>query len=167
MTAGGGILSCARTKAQQDNGSHLILGGLFIQLIFFGFFVVVTALFHKRINKNPTATSAILTVPWKRLLFVLYGASIFIMIRSLYRIIEYADGSTGSIASHEAYFYVFDSMFMFFTMILFNVYHPSQIINKDTMSKDEWTGQSGVAMGGNSDDSLNMDSSNMGPRVMA
>jgi hypothetical protein len=166
-SVGGGILSNAKTKATQDNGSHLITGGLFIQVFFFGFFIIVAALFHRRIVNNPTAQANRLDVPWQRYLFVLYGASTFIMIRSIYRIADYAAGPDAGIGKSEVYFYVFDGTLMFFTMVLFSVYHPSEIINKDTLSKGGWVGASGLPLDGRSEESLRMDSRGMGPRSMA
>lgn len=89
------------------------------------------------------------------------------MIRSIYRIADYAGGSDSAISKSEAYFYVFDGTLMFLTMVLFSVFHPSEIINKESMSKDGWVSSTGLPLDGRSEESLRMDSRGMGPRSMA
>ena len=109
------------------NGQHVVIGGLVLQIIFFGFFVVVAAVFNLRINKVPTARSASSSVPWKRHIHALYYASSLIMLRSIFRVVEYVQGNDGYIMSHEVFLYIFDSVLMLGVMILLNVVHPSEI----------------------------------------
>src|SRR3569833_2571152 len=52
---GGGILAVAKNESQVHTGESVIVGGLFVQLVGFGLFVVVAALFHMRITKGPAA----------------------------------------------------------------------------------------------------------------
>lgn len=40
-------------------------------------------------------------------------------------------GSDGILLDHEYFLYIFDAALMFITMVLFNVYHPSRIINAE------------------------------------
>ncbi|OJJ99604.1 hypothetical protein ASPACDRAFT_52302 [Aspergillus aculeatus ATCC 16872] len=127
---GGGILSSAKTSSTLKLGENVIIVGLVVQILFFGFFVTVALVFHRRITANPTSTAMTLSVPWKRYLWVLYAASGLILVRCLYRVIEYAQGSTGSLQSHEAYAYVFDTALMLIMMGIFVVYHPSQILDR-------------------------------------
>lgn len=57
----------------------------------------------------------------------LYIASIFIMVRSIFRVVEYLQGFDGYLLRHEAYLYFFDALLMFLVMVLLNVLHPSEI----------------------------------------
>jgi hypothetical protein len=132
------MLSTAKTASDQKNGQYAITGGLFIQVLFFGFFIVVSAIFHYRISKRPTHRSITVQVPWQRYLLILYVASTFIMIRSIFRIAEYVQGQDGSLLKTETYLYLFDATLMFLTMVLFNVFHPSKIISKTTL-KGTWS----------------------------
>lgn len=102
--------------------------GLGIQVIFFGFFIVVTVVFHRRIINHPTPKSYSVGSPWKSFLWVLYASSVLIMIRSIFRMIEYAGGSDGDLMQKEIYVYVFDSILMLIVAGLFVVYHPSRIL---------------------------------------
>lgn len=135
-------------------GEQIIIGGLFVQLIFFGLFIVVSAVFHYRLvrdlplkkrygpslllksrrNRQSTisATSVLsrnelYELPWKRHLFTLYVASTLILIRSIFRVVEYIQGNAGYLLSNEVFLYVFDATLMLFVMLAFNWIHPSQV----------------------------------------
>lgn len=112
---------------QIKTGQHIIVAGLFIQLAFFGIFMLATVIFHIRIQKVPTAKSADLYLPWMRHIRVIYAASVLIMIRSIMRVIEYIAGNTGYILRHEAFLYVFDGCLMLAVVVLYNIVHPSEI----------------------------------------
>ncbi|RAL67917.1 hypothetical protein DID88_008642 [Monilinia fructigena] len=123
-------------------------------LIFFGLFIVTAGIYHYRIVRGGGGAAAA-GVPWQQYLFILYVASTFIMIRSLFRIIEYAQGSDGYLLSTEVFIYVFDATLMFLTMVIFNVRHPSAIIHGKTKhievamqdrshSEAKYTGQQAV-----------------------
>ncbi|KAJ3545013.1 hypothetical protein NM208_g509 [Fusarium decemcellulare] len=109
-------------------GENVIVAGLAIQIVFFGVFIIAIVVFHYRINASPTTTSSTTNVPWRRFLQVLYVASCLIMIRSVFRVAEYAMGSDGPLLSSEAYLYVFDAALMFVVAAMFNVFYPGKII---------------------------------------
>jgi hypothetical protein len=108
-------------------GENIIIGGLIVQLLFFGFFVIVSAIFHFRIAKRPTTKLFEQSLPWERQLYALYGASLLILVRSIFRLIEYAQGNDGFLISHELFLYVFDSVLMLGVMVLMAWVHPSEI----------------------------------------
>lgn len=129
------MLAQAKTADDLKLGENIIITGLFIQIAFFGFFIVVSALFHYRISLYPTARSRMVPVPWRRYLWVLYAASALVMIRSIFRLAEYIQGSGGALQSKEGYIYVLDALLMFIVSAIFNVYHPSSIINETLSQK--------------------------------
>lgn len=131
------MLAKANTADDQKRGTNIITGGLFIQVIFFGFFMAVSAIFNLRIAQNPTIKSLRLEVPWQKYMSILYVASFLIMVRSIFRIAEYVQGQDGALLKTEAYIYIFDATLMFLTMAVFNVYHPSKIISKKALAT--WT----------------------------
>ena len=124
---GGGILSKGTASAVKL-GQIVILLGLFVQIIFFGLFIVVTYIFYRRMGANPTRKALSPEMPWKKYMYALFAVSALIVIRSLFRIIEYAQGNGGSIMRHEVLLYLFDSVLMFAVLVTLNVMHPSQII---------------------------------------
>lgn len=144
------MIAKAKTTSDSQLGSHVITAGLVIQLLFFGFFMFVAAVFHRRMVLCPTAVSRSLQVPWQRYLIVLYAVSALIVVRSVFRVVEYVQGSEGTLLGHEAYSYVFDATLMFVAMVLFNVYHPWKIISKEkqlAMAGSESAGRGDVETG--------------------
>ena len=126
--AGGGLMASSKDLSGFQKGEHIIIGGLFIQIIGFGTFVIVTALFHRRILRYPTNASRTVSQPWHIYLWILYCASALIFVRSIFRTIEYIQGYDGSLQSTETFLYVFDATLMFSAVVVFNVYHPGRII---------------------------------------
>lgn len=129
------MLGKAKTQKDVDLGEHIITAGLAIQVLFFGLFVVVSGIFHWRIKAMPSLRSKQLSIPWESYLYILYIASALILIRSVFRIIEYVMGGDGILLEHEYFLYIFDASLMFLAMVLFNVCHPSRIINKANLSQ--------------------------------
>lgn len=127
--SGGGLLSGAKDTAGFNLGQNVIIGGLAVQLVAFSVFVVVAFRFHRRISRFPTEASQTTRVPWQRFLYVLYAVSALILIRSIFRIIEYGQGWTGSLQDSEYWLYIFDAALMLSAMLLLNIWHPSRIIS--------------------------------------
>ncbi|KAH8892743.1 RTA1-domain-containing protein [Thozetella sp. PMI_491] len=130
QSGGGGMLATAKDNDAVKRGQNIILGGLGIQILFFGFFMVVTLVFHLRLQRRPTNRSRTLTTPWKMLLMVLYGSSAFIMLRSAFRVAEYVDSLGTELKSKEIYIYLLDALLMALTALMYNVFHPSRVIRR-------------------------------------
>ncbi|KAH8587257.1 RTA-like protein [Bisporella sp. PMI_857] len=126
QSAGDGIMAGGSLSAMQ-NGERIVVGGLFVQILFFGFFIVAAVVFDLRIHKNPTAASASPARPWNKHLKTLYFASALIMVRSIFRVIEYLQGNAGYLLRHEVFLYVFDAVLMLTVMLIFNAIHPSEV----------------------------------------
>ncbi|KAI3286475.1 hypothetical protein DTO002I6_8146 [Penicillium roqueforti] len=140
QAAGGGIMASG-TLSSMTTGEHITIGGLAVQLVFFSVFIIAATIFHYRIRKTPTEKSSknissLSRVPqittWEVALTGLYVASILILIRSIFRLIEYAQGNSGYLISHEAFLYVFDSTLMFVTMVVMSIFHPSKVLSEST-----------------------------------
>ncbi|KAG4411840.1 hypothetical protein IFR04_015024 [Cadophora malorum] len=127
LQAGGGGIQASGTANALTTGSHLVVGGLFVQLFFFGCFIAVAVHFDIVMHKLPTSRAQG-AVPWRKHLLALYAASVLIMIRSVFRVIEYLQGFSGYLLSHEVYLYIFDAVLMLCVMLIFNVVHPSEVM---------------------------------------
>ncbi|KAJ6112074.1 hypothetical protein N7523_008135 [Penicillium sp. IBT 18751x] len=137
--AGGGIMASG-TLSAMTTGEHITIGGLAVQLVFFSVFIIASTIFHYRVRNNPTEKSsrssrAMRRSTWQFVMTGLYVASILILIRSIFRLIEYAQGNDGYLISHEAFLYVFDSTLMFFTMVAMSIFHPSKLLSLSTKSR--------------------------------
>jgi len=94
VQGGGGGLMASSNVDSINTGQKLVVAGLFIQLVFFGLFVIATAVFHVRMSRMPTPKS--LELPWwKKHMISLYIVSILIFIRSIVRVVEYLQGFDG------------------------------------------------------------------------
>lgn len=127
---GGGILASSNGQ-NVSLGENIITAGLGIQLLSFGFFITLAGVFHYRIKLLPTTRSTSPDIPWERYLWTLYTASLCILIRSIFRVVEYVMGQDGFLLSHEIFLYIFDATPMLITMAIYNVMHPSRIIYKE------------------------------------
>ncbi|PYH77206.1 putative RTM1-like protein [Aspergillus uvarum CBS 121591] len=124
--AGGGIMASG-TPSNLTTGEHIIIGGLVVQLIFFSLFVITSMKFHHGLSNAPSRRVLHLQAPWERHMYALYGGSALIFVRSLFRLIEYAQGNDGYLVSHEAFLYIFDALLMVLVMVLFAWVHPSEV----------------------------------------
>lgn len=134
--SGGGI-QAQGTLSSYNTGANIVIGGLILQIVIFGFFVVVAAIFHSRLAKNPTRPSLDPAIPWQKHLYVLYFSSILILVRNLIRVIEYAQGNDGYIVSHEWMLYIFDGILMAAVVVAFSVVHPSKLLRPSNYNPSE------------------------------
>ncbi|KAK4033604.1 RTA1 like protein-domain-containing protein [Parachaetomium inaequale] len=126
--AGGGLLAQAKTHDDQKRGEAIILGGLGIQVAFFGFFIVTTVVFHRRMAAQPTARSYSVTGPWRALITALYASSALVMVRSVFRMVEFGMGNDSILMSSEGYLLGLDGALMFIVVVIFLWSHPSRAL---------------------------------------
>ncbi|KAK6363767.1 hypothetical protein TWF730_001183 [Orbilia blumenaviensis] len=108
--------------AAQLRGQDIIMAGLAIQIAFFSFFTGATIRFDTKTRvSHPNAK-------WRVLVYCLYLSCTCILIRSIYRIVEFAQGWDGYLMSHEVYFYVLEALPMFPCLVAFNIFHPSKYL---------------------------------------
>jgi hypothetical protein len=105
----------------------LVVFGLAVQLISFTLFAVCAIIFHRRLRRNPTARSYQVGPKWVQTLYMLYIVSVLIVIRSVFRIVEYVFGNDGYPISHEWTLYVFDSIPMILVTITFLFRYPGNL----------------------------------------
>ena len=123
QSTGGGMMVQGGENAQ--TGSEIILIGLIIQLVFFFIFIFLTILFHIRANKLKELNES--KGNWKMLLKILEVSCMLILIRSVYRVVEYAQGFDGYLITHEVYQYSLDALMMLLVQLLYNCAHPGKV----------------------------------------
>ncbi len=137
-------------KASSQNlGKDLIVLGLLLQIAFFGLFLITSGIFHKRALRSPTAPPAAV---WQKYVLTLYAAGGLILIRSIFRVIEFSAGRNSVLQKTEVWMYIFDAVLMFATMVCFNVVHPGDIIGR----KGEGLGEVMVLSGGESSEGFSV-----------
>jgi hypothetical protein len=127
VQCGGGGLQASGDASTINLGQNITIAGLFLQLLFFGTFMIIGGVFHRRCIRNPTAESLNRKMPWQRMMFMLYVASGLILVRSIFRVVEYIQGRNGYLLSREWPTYVFDALLMAATMLVFLIWYPSTL----------------------------------------
>jgi len=134
QSAGAGLITSGNFK-NLSTGSHVLIGGLGINLVSFCFFAVVTFHLHWSISRHKPDFSG--RERWIKMFYALYLSMILLIIRSIYRIVEFSMGFRGYLAVHETYFYVFECLLIIFAFGLFLPLHPG--IWMPTEDSDELT----------------------------
>ncbi|KAH9203014.1 RTA-like protein, partial [Zygosaccharomyces rouxii] len=117
QASGGGLMA---NQSSANLGSHIVIGGLFVQIAFFGLFISNEFLFLMKIHKVPCE----FVKPTKNavvLINLLLLGSILIFIRSIVRTAEFIEGYDGVIMTHEWFLYVFDATPMFLTSLIYTL----------------------------------------------
>ncbi|EFQ98821.1 RTA1 [Nannizzia gypsea CBS 118893] len=122
----GGIMASG-TPSNLSLGEKIVVVGLIIQILFFGFFIIVSVILHLRMNTHPTTASLSLHFSWNKYLYGIYAVSALVMVRSIFRVAEFAQGTNGTLLRHEYYLYIFDAALMFILMVILNIIHPGVI----------------------------------------
>ncbi|CAI4863786.1 CQS_1a_G0057270.mRNA.1.CDS.1 [Saccharomyces cerevisiae] len=117
QAAGGGLMS---QQGSTKTGSTLVTIGLFIQIAFFGFFIVNEIRFTLNVKTRCQFYES-MSKKWVFVNGTLLLSSILIMLRSIVRVIEFIQGFDGYIISHECFIYIFDAVPMLFVIIAFSV----------------------------------------------
>lgn len=125
--AGGAGLLSTGSLSLINTGNDIIVAGLFIQVVFFGLFVIAASLFHYRLVKLPDYSVDAEGKPWKKHMAGLYIVSILIFVRSIVRCVEYIEGFFGYIITHEVFLYCFDATPMFVAVVTMNWTHPGEV----------------------------------------
>ena len=134
LQAGGGGIQAAGTLDLYNVGEKVIIVGLFVQIALFSMFmaVSVTCFFRSR-TSFPVASAMKTGVSWKRHFHALFATSILILVRSIFRVVEYLQGNGGYLISHEVYLYVFDTLLMVMVMLIFAAWYIDDLQEKNFM----------------------------------
>lgn len=90
---GATMLVTADSKSKMDTGKAIVLVGLVLQIIIFGFFILVAIMFQVRLNKAQRLGKTVnCALDWSRYMYWLYAVSVVITLRNIYRVVEYQQG---------------------------------------------------------------------------
>lgn len=127
QSSGAGVMVMADSMKL---GENIILGGLFVQIIIFGVFAVTAALFHSKAVKYHPPGSRQHQGNWQQIMVMLYVVSALIMVRSIFRVVEYIMGYEGYLLKNEWTLYVFDALLMFGVVLMFAWRFPGTLRSK-------------------------------------
>lgn len=123
----GGAAGLMVTGSNAGIGQDIEMVGLLIQVVMFAFFVVTALVFQIRTQRESRFESGGGLISWKRHLYLLYAVSLLIMIRSIFRVVEYGMGTDGYPLTHEWTLYIFDSLLMWSVMVLWLIWYPGEL----------------------------------------
>ena len=115
-------------------GTWIIVAGLALQIGMFAGFGVLCVLFHARFPRFASGSENAVAagVPWRSCLYMLYGTSAAILVRNIYRVVEFVMGKDGYLQQTEWPVYVFDAALMLLVMLGFLVWYPSELRPRPT-----------------------------------
>ncbi|KAJ5984460.1 hypothetical protein N7481_006559 [Penicillium waksmanii] len=120
--SGGAMLA---NDATASKGQSIMKVGVVVQLLFFGVFIATIIVFNMRLSKQGSRTKHI--VPWKKHIVALYSTGLLILIRSIFRLIEFVESTDGPLSRHEWLLYVFDAVVILISCAILNYIHPGEI----------------------------------------
>ncbi|KAF3385543.1 Protein RTM1 [Penicillium rolfsii] len=138
LQCGGGGYMAAGSVSAMNTGANIVIGGLAIQLLFFGFFVIVSAVFHWRVKRNLPSTSHSREQgkKWESIMWALYASCFLILVRSIFRVAEFVEGNDGFIMRREYLLYIFDACLMALSGIVLVVVYPGSFLGHNESSRD-------------------------------
>lgn len=138
---GAGIMA---TGSNASLGQDIIMVGLVVQVVMFILFIITAVIFQVRMHHYPTHQAFDAELPWKKHLYTLYAVSSLILVRSIFRVVEYAMGQDGYPLTHEWTLYIFDAVLMFAAMVIYGVFFPSEL----RVERPKSVESGGIALGG-------------------
>ncbi|KAL5490531.1 hypothetical protein ACEPAI_5364 [Sanghuangporus weigelae] len=130
VQGGGGGL-----QGQDDTaniGRIILLIGIIVQALSYVMFYFILIHSHRMFSKDDKFDEY--NFPW-RLVHVLHFSSVFIIIRCAYRAVELVQGNNGYLLTHEIFFYMLDTIPLFFATAIYVFFWPGQMID-DISSRD-------------------------------
>lgn len=138
---GGGLLSKATTSSEINTYNNIILGGVILQILVFVLFLITAIIFQRRLQRQPTAASLdgplgehngisggrLGKLTWRKIMVGLYASSILILVRNLYRTIEYGMGWNNYLLVNEWPLYVFDGLLMVLVLTICIIWYNPEI----------------------------------------
>ncbi|BEJ13582.1 hypothetical protein CspHIS471_0307560 [Cutaneotrichosporon sp. HIS471] len=136
IQAGGGGMTAIESMA--STGEKIALIGLIIQCVSFGLFWVLLVVFAFRLRSNHSNkwASGSGLKGWKALYWALQWTCIGIMVRCVFRVVEFSQGYSGYLRTTEWCYYVLDTLPLFLAIVVWAVVWPPRIL----VESDKWTG---------------------------
>ncbi|KAJ7740490.1 RTA1-like protein [Mycena maculata] len=128
---GGGIASSSQTIATANLGSNIMLGGIVFQFVAICVYTALGVDFLRHYAASrpvraliSSSERGVLDARLKVMLAALGFSTLVLLIRSVYRIVELADGWHGKVITTEVYFNVLDGGMITLAIFTMNFCHP-------------------------------------------
>ncbi|QRW11281.1 RTA1-like protein [Ceratobasidium sp. AG-Ba] len=133
IQAAGGSLAVGKTQQLADLSTKIFLAGLILQLISFLSYCVVFSLFLYRLRawRKPLWNKPMdkgVRFHWKGLVGAIIISCVGIIVRCVYRTVEGSQGFDGYLLTHEVYFFVLDTLPLWFAVVIYTIIWPPAIL---------------------------------------
>ncbi|KAK1140086.1 hypothetical protein N8T08_010918 [Aspergillus melleus] len=126
--SGSGIASAGDWEGdEKDTGVGVLIGGLVLQLVTFTGFLVIVGSFHWGMKRQGREVEGGV----RMMLRGVYVAGVWIMVRSIYRVVEFAMGIDAYAFNHEWPLYVLEAVPMLIAISVLGWYHPARYLQVD------------------------------------
>lgn len=109
------------------SGSNIAAAGVAVQLAGYLLFFCLFAVFYYRIRRDPPPGLE----QMHPLMLATMASSAWIILRSIYRLIEMGEGWDGVINNTEWCLFVFDGAFVFIAVTIYNFVHPGKYLPRE------------------------------------
>ncbi|KAM0296171.1 hypothetical protein ACHAPM_010427 [Fusarium culmorum] len=124
---GGGLLA---NEKLANAGKIIVIVGLIAQIILFLAFVVCCVVFHRRFRVHLRQSHTPVEIRWEAYLNMLYVTSALILVRNIFRVVEFVMDKEGYLQQKEWPTFVFDSVLMFLVMVAFYIWYPGNLSSR-------------------------------------
>ncbi|KAK5655742.1 hypothetical protein OQA88_5279 [Cercophora sp. LCS_1] len=131
QAAGGAMLANNEDHDIARTGQQVYMAGIGVQLFFVVVFGVVTGVFIRRLEQRIREGTLVRSMAWVRpLMWVLVGVILLIVVRVIFRLVEFGGGASESnpILTNEAYQLGLDALPMVIALLVLNVVHPGMVL---------------------------------------
>ncbi|KAF8143677.1 RTA1 like protein-domain-containing protein [Mycena galopus ATCC 62051] len=144
MQAAGDGIAAVHGSTAHNVGNKLTLLAVGFEFFFVELFILVLFIFRRRMlrslpetwhhNDAPRFTLWGRTpIAWQALFYILAGTSTLLLLRSVYRIVEFSLGQSGYLAQHEVFLYCFDALPLWLAMSVYCVVWPTRALQFRSM----------------------------------
>ncbi|KAI1476631.1 hypothetical protein K445DRAFT_300080 [Daldinia sp. EC12] len=126
---GGSAIMASGDPSAMSQSTAILLGGLITQIVALAFFALNCWHVYSRCKRDPSMVAEkYLLFNWQNHFRAILTVAPVMLVRSIVRTVEFLQGNSGYVASHEVFIYLFDAFLMFFVMAVFIVIHPARLI---------------------------------------
>jgi hypothetical protein len=135
QAAGGGTAASANTTKMTDAGGRIMLAGIVFQVATFTALYFLAALFVRNLRANahlltPSQSAVLHDRNFKVFAWGIFGASVVVYVRCIYRIAELAGGWKNKIMRDEVSFYILDGAMVAIAVVALTVAYPEAFWRK-------------------------------------
>lgn len=147
QAAGGAVADTADTKKISNQGTHLLVAGLAFQVLSLLFFVGVSLQYARAVMRLRKGKDVAVQNPHRYLktlnlggrttklfnvfLVALSLATIFVLIRSIFRVAELWKGFDSKLANDEILFVIFESCMIMLAVAMLTLFHPGTVLGRE------------------------------------